>query len=297
MGAVEVHQCLGAGGPEAVDALVLVPHQKEIAGAEQVDDGVLDAGGVLSLVHAEVAAALLEMGEDLGVAPQDLQGVDHLVIVVHQGAVPEGLVVGLVDLREVIQGFSKLLDALLGQHLVFGVSDGGLDGLDVAVRGEVLCNRSIDLPDQGGGISLVAQKIKGLAAAQALIIVNDSGGKAVDGAKFHPLRQLGAEDGGKACLHIPGGGNGVGHRQDGFQGDTAAKQHISKPGHKNRRFAAARHRQQKDRPLHGPDGRILLGIQSGGVFAFECFIGHGKTVLQKVKSHCTTSRLVFPHPS
>ena len=48
--------------PEAVDALVLVAHEKEVLPLprQQAQDRVLDPGGVLGLVHAEVAIAVLK---------------------------------------------------------------------------------------------------------------------------------------------------------------------------------------------------------------------------------------------
>ena len=48
--------------PEAVDALILVAHQKEVLPLprQQAQDRVLDTRRVLGLVHAEVAIAVLK---------------------------------------------------------------------------------------------------------------------------------------------------------------------------------------------------------------------------------------------
>ena len=55
-GLPEPGEGLGIGGAEAIDGLILVPHQKEIAAllGQQADDLVLDAGGILGLVHHEI---------------------------------------------------------------------------------------------------------------------------------------------------------------------------------------------------------------------------------------------------
>ena len=58
---------LGVGGPKTVDALVLVAHQKEVAvlSRQQSENGVLDFGGVLGLVHTEVGVAAAELLQKL----------------------------------------------------------------------------------------------------------------------------------------------------------------------------------------------------------------------------------------
>ena len=52
-------------------------------GAQQTDDLVLDLGGVLGFVYAQVGVSILKFCKDVRVALQDGQGVAHLVIKVH----------------------------------------------------------------------------------------------------------------------------------------------------------------------------------------------------------------------
>ena len=60
-------ESLRVGGPKAVDALVLVAHQKEVAvlSRQQSENGMLDFGGVLGLVHTEVGVAAAELLQKL----------------------------------------------------------------------------------------------------------------------------------------------------------------------------------------------------------------------------------------
>ena len=83
---LKLQQGLGPRRPEAVDALVLVPHHKEVAGLyrQQAQDGVLDFGGVLGLVNTEKRPAALEVGEDIRVLPEDAVGEHHLIVEVHK---------------------------------------------------------------------------------------------------------------------------------------------------------------------------------------------------------------------
>ena len=292
----KVQQGLGAGGPEAVDALIFVSHQEQISGGKEVDDGVLDPGGVLGLVHAQVRPPPAQQVQDIRAAAQNGEGVDHLVVIVHEGAGAEGLVVGPVEGGEVVYGLSQIFDALSVEHLVFRVSDGALNGFDIAVRGEILGDVPVELADQAGALPLVTEKVKGLAAPALLVEADDPGADTVDGAKLQPPGQLLSEDGGKALLHVPGGGDGVGHGEDIFRRHAPAQNEVSQPQHQDGGFAAAGNGQQKDRPLRGAEGGELLVRQGGGVFGFKSVKGHG-VPRKKRFFHDTTPAVVFPQTS
>ena len=69
IGLLKLHQGGGIRGPEAVNALILVPHHKEVPGllSQKVNDGVLDPGGVLRFVHADIGKRILKMGQPVRV--------------------------------------------------------------------------------------------------------------------------------------------------------------------------------------------------------------------------------------
>ena len=55
-------QRLRVSGPEAVNALVFVAHHEQVVvfSGQERRDHVLNAGGVLRLIHAQIAVAVLE---------------------------------------------------------------------------------------------------------------------------------------------------------------------------------------------------------------------------------------------
>ena len=267
---------LGAGRPEAVNALVLVSHHEELdlLPRQQADDGVLDLGGVLGLVHAQIGVSPPPLLENLGIAPQNLIGVAQLIIVVHEPPLPQGLVVGLVDGREVDAVDVHAVQVGPAGQAVFYIGDGGLDGLDGGLRGVLLGEIAADLPDKGGLPSGVLQQIKGLLVHQLLAPADDGGAHPVDGAEGQPLRQLRPEEGGKAPAHIPGGGDGVGHGEDAPGVHPQPQHQVADAADQHGGLAAAGHRQQQHRAVHGLNGGLLLLVQAQAVGLFELIEGH-----------------------
>ena len=68
-----------------------------------MDDGVLDPGGVLGFVHADIRIRILKMGQDIRTDLQDFLGIHHLVIIVHPPLLPQHLVVPAVQLRKLVE--------------------------------------------------------------------------------------------------------------------------------------------------------------------------------------------------
>ena len=104
---------------EAVDALVLVTDAKQIAACtgQQRDDRMLDARGILRLVDAEIVIACLEFVQDLRDLPQDAQGIDHLVVIVHLPGIAQRLLIGAVERGEAVELLPQQVQLLLAQHL------------------------------------------------------------------------------------------------------------------------------------------------------------------------------------
>lgn len=241
---------------------------------------MLDPGGILGLVHANVTVAVLKRLQNLRVPAQYGQGVDHLVVEIHLPALAQGLVVGAEKGREVHALRLHRRQFLPGEHLVFGVGDGGFQGPDSALRGKVPALGAVELGHQGALFPAVLQHRKGGAAESPLIEADDPAAHAVDGAKFQLPGFLLPEQGGKAGGHVPGGGHRIGHGEDALRGDARYKPHIAQPRHQHGGFAAAGYRQQQHRPLHRLDRRLLLGIQIGGKLCLE--LGKIHVILRNV---------------
>jgi hypothetical protein len=95
----EAGQVLAAGAAPAVDRLIVVAHHVELAAAagEQPQPGVLQAVGVLELVHQDVTEALAVMREQPGIVAQQLIGAQQQLGEVDQAVLRAGILVGDID--------------------------------------------------------------------------------------------------------------------------------------------------------------------------------------------------------
>ena len=253
----------GIGGPEAVDALILVPHQKEVPALfrQQADDPVLDLGGILGLVHTEIPVAPLKFLQDPWMLPEDPQGIDHLIVIVHPPALPKRLLIVPENLGELHPLHLDLGQFLPSQHLVFGIGDGGHQGLHRTLGCKLSRLRPVQLPQERPPLSRILQQGEGRPPQPALIGADDLAAHAVDGAELQPLRSLLPKKSGKAGTHIPGGGHGIGHGQDLLRRDPPGQTQIAHPGHQDGGLAAAWDGQQQHRTVHRLDRLLLLPIQ------------------------------------
>ena len=62
---LKVEESLWVCGAKAIDALVLISNQKQVSAVmgQQGDDAVLDFGGILCLIHAEVVIPMLKVAQ------------------------------------------------------------------------------------------------------------------------------------------------------------------------------------------------------------------------------------------
>ena len=268
---VKLGESLGIGRTEAVDTLVLVSHHEQIPAlaSQQADDGVLDFRGVLGLIHAVIPVPVPNRPQNLRILPENLEGIDHLVVVIHQLSVPQGLAVGLIEGREVQALHLNFRQLLPLEHLVLHIGDGGLEALYGALRGKLIGLVPVEFPQQSALLAAVLQQAEGGAAHDPLIIADYPAAHAVDGAEAQPLCRLLAEAGGKPPLHIPGGRHGIGHGEDALRLDAPHVAHVAQPGHQDGGFAAARHCQQQHRPLRLLHRSLLLRVQTDGKLCFE----------------------------
>ena len=103
-----------------------------VLGGQQVGDLVLDVVGVLILVDANVAEALLVLVEHLGAGAQQLECAHEQIVEVHRVGGAQATLQLQVDLRGLfvvgtIGGFKHVLGA---NHGVFGRTDLAADHVD-----------------------------------------------------------------------------------------------------------------------------------------------------------------------
>ena len=122
------------GATPAVNGLVVVAHDHEVLvlGGQQVGDLVLDVVGVLILVDANIAEALLVLVEHLGTGAQQLERAHEQVVEVHRVGGAQAALQLQVDLRGLfvigaVSGFEHVLGP---DHGIFGRADLGADHVD-----------------------------------------------------------------------------------------------------------------------------------------------------------------------
>ena len=122
------------GATPAINGLVVVAHDHEVLvlGGQQVGDFVLNVVGVLILVDANVAEALLVLVEHLGAGTQKLERAHEQVVEVHRIGGAQAALQLQVDLRGLfvvgaIGGFEHVLGP---DHGVFGRADLAADHID-----------------------------------------------------------------------------------------------------------------------------------------------------------------------
>ena len=91
---LKVQDVLDVSATPGVDGLVVIAHDHEVSVArgQEVGDRVLDVVGVLVLVHADLAEAVLVALEHLRALGEQLEGLDEQVIEVHRVGLGEAVV-------------------------------------------------------------------------------------------------------------------------------------------------------------------------------------------------------------
>ena len=236
---------------------------------------MLHAGGILRLIHAEIAVPLTERGCHGGRAVQDLQRKAELVIVVHLVPRLERLLVSAVQLRQIFKVRLQLVKLGIGQAHILNVGDGRAQLLEGAFGGILMVDALPQLQQQRRCLSLALQQVGRCAAVHPAVERDDARRHAVDGAEFHPRRLGLPEPRGKPGAHLLRGGHRVGHCQDRLRCDAADLGHVAQAGDQHGGLAAARHRQQQHRAVYGRNGGPLLGIQRRHVGGLKRGFLHG----------------------
>ena len=83
----KIQKSLRKGRAEAVDALILIPNQKQIIPSrticQNLQNFMLYERGVLGFVHAHITVEALELRGECRTLLEDGLGIDHLVVVIH----------------------------------------------------------------------------------------------------------------------------------------------------------------------------------------------------------------------
>ena len=204
------------GTAPAVDRLVVVAHDHQVAvlGGEQVGDLVLHVVGVLVLVDADVAEALLVLLQHVGVVAQKLQRTHQQVVEVHG----VGGAQALLELQVHAGGLFLLRAAGARQHLlgpdhgVFGRRDLGADHVDgvlLLLDGE----RLHDVAHHAARIVVVVDGELPGVAQKVRVLAQHAHAHGMEGAHPHAAGAVG-QKGAQALAHLGGGLVGKGDGKD-----------------------------------------------------------------------------------
>ena len=86
---------------------------------------MLNAGGLLGLIHTEMGVFFLKVGQNLPMPPENLRRVHHLIVIVHPAPLPEHPAIGLINLGHRQFPGGQRLHLLPGHLPVLSVGDGG----------------------------------------------------------------------------------------------------------------------------------------------------------------------------
>ena len=262
-----------------------------MSGGEEPDDGMLDFGRILCLVHTEIDILLLKMIQHLRIVLKNMVGVGHLIVKVHEVPVTQDAFVLPIDLMQIVDIALGFPDLVLRQHHVLDIGDEPPDFPDIAVLGIAFVDSKIDLADDAVQFAVLRRQAKGLAAGMnPSEIINDLLGDAVDGPKLQILCRFSPEKRGIPVFHVLCRRNRVGHGQNRPGIDPPAENHIAQPGDKNAGLPAAGGSQQKDRAVHCVYGLLLLVIQQPGILFFEFRRLHPLLISPGTDTSCTRGR-------
>ena len=272
---LEGHQRLRISGAKTVNALILVAHHKQVAAVrcQQPNDLMLDFRGILRLIHMKITIFLLPCLQKLRLGSQDLQAVDHLIIVIHQPVIQKQLTVGIKQLEKLLTVL-QLLDLFVGKHRVFTVSNAGFALLQIAVGGKAPIGPFPRFPHQPRAVRFVTDKLKSLSTGHLFKLPDDPGAHPVDGAKFQSRSVFFPKSFGKSAAQIGCRRHRIGHRQNRLGRHLTAIEQIPDPRQQRGGFTAAGDSQQQHRPFGLADGSLLLLVQPQGKLLSKGFKDH-----------------------
>ena len=260
---LKIQDVLDVRAAPAVDRLVVVAHDHEVAVArgQEVGDRVLDVVGVLVLVHADLAEAVLVALEHLGAAAQQLEGLDEQVVEVHGVGLGQAAVELAVDAGGGAVGrIGRARHLIRAHHRVLGRGDLGADRVE---RELLLVDVEVghDGLDQAARVVVIVDGEVGSVAHELRVLAQHAHAHGVEGADPHAARTVG-QQGVQALAHLRGGLVGEGDGQDLPGAHALVGDHVRDAVREHARLARARAREHEQRPARAL-GRLPLGGVEG----------------------------------
>ena len=252
------------GAAPAINGLVIVAYDHEVLvlGGQQVGDLVLDVVGVLILVDANVAEALLVLVEHLGAGAQQLERAHEQVIEVHRVGGAQATLQLHIDLCGLfIVGAIGRFEHILGpDHGVFGRTDLAADHVD----GELLLLDTECLHNVAhhalGIVVIVDGELTGIAQ-QVGVLAQHAHAHGMEGAHPHATGTAGNKCR-QTLAHL---GRGLVGKRDGkdLPGlNTQVAEHMGDAEGQDAGLARASTGKDQQRTLGRQDGLALGGVKA-----------------------------------
>ena len=264
---------------ESVDALILIADHEQVSiSRKELQDPVLDFRRILCLIHTQIPVSGLVLGKKLRAAHQNIQRIDHLIVVIHPPLPLHFFAVALIDFCKRIAGFLlQLLQLLSGKLHILDIADPAPKLRRLRLRGKASRSVNVKIPEKLQNLTLVRLQRKRLLPDSASIICDHTGADPVDGPELKSARRIGklrAEHPFKPPSHVLRRRHGIGYGQDLLRQNAKAEEHISKPCHQNGCLSGSRNSKNKDRTVHCLNGPVLLICQLQRIFLFIFFKRH-----------------------
>jgi len=218
--------------------------------------------GVLVLVHADVAEALLVAGERAGVPGEEFVGADEKVIEVHRvGAFETGLQ-DTVDLRglAVERGLGGALHLVGVDQGVLGRGDARADGLQGELLG-VDVKVVHDRLDETLRVVVIVDGEVGRVADELGILAEHADAHGVEGADPHAARTT-RQEMTEALAHLGGSLVREGDGQDLPRAHALVGTHARDAVREHARLAGTRAREHEERSRGTQDRLPLRGVEA-----------------------------------
>ncbi len=248
------------GTTPGIDRLVIVAHDHQVAVAagKQVREGILDAVRILVLVDADLAEALLVLGEHLRVLAQELESLHEEVVEVHRIGTCQPAVELVIDpCCLLVQGRVAVRAELFWPlHRILRIRDAGTDGIQ-----RILLRIDIELVHDGLhetlGIIVVVDGERPRVAQKLAVLPEHAHAHGMEGADPHAT-DAARHDGREALAHLIGSLVREGDGKDLPGTDPFVCNHVGDPHREDAGLARTGASKDEKRPLRAED-RLPLG--------------------------------------
>ena len=281
------------GAAEAVDRLILVAHDKEVAVVRRFVDQqpqhlVLRRVGILELVNQEIGPLALILDAHVQVVAQQQHRAQQQVVEVHGVVGEQRLLIAAVDAPGDLLEIGVRLEGFGRDQVVLAVADVGVDGF-----GRVALFVEVQVAHYGAHqrhlVGAVVDDPVGLETGRRRLHAQDACADAVKGADGQPAqprrlsgqrRRAGKllEDQRHAFAHLAGGLVGEGDGGDVPRRDALLIDHVGDAPRQYARLAGAWAGQHQHRPCHGLDRAFLWFVEVG------CDLGHDASLVRRHSS-------------